>query len=72
MSYIYILFAVLGLWAECSSKIDTRNVFKKVGFCLIILGCLVELAGHLNSLIELGAFSYILADLYKKWKLKEI
>lgn len=72
MTYLYILFAVLGLWAECSSKIDTRNVFKKVGLAIIILGCLVELSGHLNSLIELGAFSYILADLYRKWKSKEI
>lgn len=68
MTYLYILFSIVGLWAECSSKVDTRNILKKIGLGIIILGCLVELSGHSNQLIEFGAFSYIIADIWRKFK----
>lgn len=67
MTYLYVIFAVLGLFAECSKRIDTRNILKKIGLGIIILGCIVELSGHTNELIELGAFSYILADIWRKF-----
>lgn len=68
MTYLYIVFAVLGLYAECSKRINTKNILKKIGFGIIILGCLVQLSGHPNELIEIGAFSYIAADIWRKFK----
>lgn len=68
MIYVYILFSLIGILAECSKRINTRNILKKVGLGIIILGCLVELSGHENELIEIGAFSYIAADIWRKFK----
>ena len=68
MELFYITFAVVGILAECYSGINTRNIFKKVGLGLIVVGCLVELSGHENELFELGASLYIIADLYRKLK----
>lgn len=67
MTYLYILFSVLGIFAECSRRIDTRNIIKKIGLGIIIIGCLVELSGHSNGLIEMGAFAYILSDIWRKF-----
>lgn len=68
MIYLYIAFSFLGLWAECSNRIDTTNIFMKIGLGIIIIGCLVELSGYTTQLIELGAFSYIIADIWRKFK----
>lgn len=66
MTYFYILFALLGIYVECSAKINTSNIFKKIGLALIVFGSLVEISGHHNQLFEIGAMMYILVDLWKK------
>jgi hypothetical protein len=68
MEWLYIVFCILGIWAECSTKIDTRNILKKIALFIVISGCLVELSGNENNLIEYGAMLYIVADLYRKFK----
>ena len=68
MTYLYIIFSILGIFAECSQHIDTRNLFKKVGLAIIIVGSIVEIGGHPNDLIQFGAFSYIIADIWRKFK----
>lgn len=60
----------MGIVAECSSKINTRNLFKKIGLALIVLGCLIDISGNHNSFVEVGAMSYIVADLWRKYKEK--
>lgn len=66
MEFFYITFALICVLAECSSKINTRNIFKKIGLAMIVLGSFVELSGHENNMLEFGAMIYILADVYKK------
>lgn len=68
MEYFYILFALLGLYAECSKNINTRNLFKKIGLGLIVFGSLIDISGYPNLLLELGAMSYVAADIWKKYK----
>lgn len=67
MEFLYIFFAVILVWAECSSYINTHNIVKKVGIFLISIGCMIQYAGHPNMLIFLGAFMYISVDFYKKF-----
>ena len=66
MEFFYLLCAVLGIVVECSEQVNTQNIFKKVGLGVIVVGCLVEFAGHENELFQLGAAMYIMTDIYGK------
>lgn len=63
MTYVYILFGFLGVLAECSDKINTSNLFKKLGLFFIIIGCILELAGKQTDLLIAGSFLYIAVDI---------
>lgn len=63
MTYVYILFGILGVIAECSDKINTSNLFKKLGLFLIIIGSILELADKQTNMLIAGAFLYIAIDI---------
>ena len=65
MDYLYILFGLLGLVAECSNKINTTNLVKKVGLGLIIIGCVLNFGNKTNNFIIWGAFMYISVEILR-------
>jgi hypothetical protein len=58
----YYLIIAICTFAEISTKINTRNLVKKFGLLLIILGAIIHLSHKENSLIEYGIMCYISID----------
>lgn len=67
MTTFYLIFAIMAVYAECSSSINTRNLLKKLALFLIVISCIVELGGSSNHLLEYGSMLYIAADFWRKF-----
>ena len=63
MSIVYILLLAAAFFVETSSKCNTRNLLKKLGLTLIMLGAMLFLANKSNILIELGVICYFSANI---------
>lgn len=50
MQLIYIVFVVFALYAECSIKVDTKSIVKKLGLWIIAVGCLVALSSEASNI----------------------
>lgn len=67
MTFIYLTTFGLIVWIECSSKINTDNIFEKLGMGLIAIGCLISTVSF-NRLIPIGLLFYFCAIAYKAYK----
>ena len=65
MEYVYIIIALVAVYAECSNDFDTRNILRKIGLLLIVTGALLNIDQYHNNLPEIGAMMYIAVDIYK-------
>ena len=63
MSLFYIALAVICIYMELSSKVNTTNIINKFGLTFIIIGCLLHLSGKDNVLIEIGTFLHFICEL---------
>lgn len=57
-----VLFIVC-LLVELSPRINTENHFKKIGIGFVMVGALVEMAGHESPFVEVGIVLYLIANL---------
>lgn len=67
MTFVYLAIFGLIFWIECSPKINTNNIFEKLGSGLIALGSLVSTISP-NHLIPIGLFFYFGSLAYKAYK----
>lgn len=44
MQLVYIVFFAFALYAECSVKVNTKSIFKKLGLWMIAMFCLIALS----------------------------
>lgn len=61
MTAYFLLFFVAA--CELSPKVDTTNIIKKIGICLMIIGALIEIAGKHNDLPIIGIAVYFSANI---------
>lgn len=62
----FILYAglfLVALFSECSSKVNTRTVGRKVGLLLITVGALLQLAERDNYFIVVGVLVYLTSNI---------
>lgn len=60
---IYLSLLIAAFFVETSPKCDTKNLLKKLGLTLIMLGAMLFLANKSNILIELGVICYFCANI---------
>lgn len=63
MILIYAAIFLCAFFVETSPKCNTRNLLKKLGLTLIMLGAMLFLANKSNILIELGVICYFSANI---------
>lgn len=63
MDMLYFVILSLAFLAEISPRCNTRNLLKKLGLTLIMLGAMLFLANKSNILIELGVICYFSANI---------
>lgn len=64
---LYLSIFGLIFWIECSHRINTDNIFEKLGAGTIALGCLISIVAK-NHLIPIGLLLYFMAIAYKAYK----
>lgn len=62
MTLLYILLALVCIYMEISTKVNTRNIINKIGLTFIVVGCLVHLSDKPNVLIEIGVFLHFVCE----------
>lgn len=70
MDYVYIIVALLAIYAECSGRINTKNILRKIGLLFIVSGALLSIYHYDNNLIQLGGIIYITVDISKELWIK--
>jgi hypothetical protein len=71
MSIVYFIIIISVLLAWGSSRINTDTFLKIFGMGLIILGCLIHIAGKNNNFIEYGVICYFACELLNAYLRKE-
>jgi len=59
MEFVYVILGICAIVIECSKKVDTTSIFKKIALLLIVLGSILSYGGIANHLIPVGALAYI-------------
>ena len=80
MTTIYILLALATLFVECSPKVNTDYVLKKLGLLLIFLGCVAAAANEIHPihqakidhtiLIPIGMLIYIGSNIISSFHIR--
>lgn len=67
MEFIYILLILGAAFLEISDKCNTRNLLKKLGLTLVMLGAMLALAHRPNIMVEFGMCCYFIAELAQSY-----
>lgn len=59
---IYLMLFTLCIAVELSEKINTDNIFKKVGIGFIAVGSLLAFSAKHTSFIEIGIIVYLMSN----------
>lgn len=65
MNVLYLILALVALYAECSKSVDTRSLIIKGFLFSIITGSILGMNNIQNNLVVLGIIGYVIVYFFK-------